>query len=280
MNNLSQTAVLMRISMGLPGQQRQDTETTADVNREKHLGDRAGKWVKELYPPEALAPIKQIHAQASKYHAAVTLPFSEGTGILPAVLIKEYTDKMREFASMIAAQVEGHFLAKYDEWVAWARTQHNGTFDISEYPGVAVIRGKFYFKTEPIPVPDSTHFANTVADLLGTDTASVDARVADAAKEAQQELLRRMIDPVKNMVKVLSSDKPRIFETLVGNVESICKLAPALNLAGDPAIDAFVVEMKKLTQFDADALREQPATRKAVAVKAEDIMKRLSGYNL
>jgi hypothetical protein len=262
----------------MPGEHRQDAEVTSDVKRDKHLGEHSGKWVKALYPAEALAPIKKIAGEAASYHAAVTLPFDRGTGILPAVLIMEYTDKMRNFKGQIDNLVETHFLAKRDDWIAWARTQHNGSFDLSLYPEVAELRQKFYFRTEPIPVPDSAHFANTVASLLGTDTESVDARVADAAKEAQQELLRRMIDPVANMVKVLSSDKPRIFDTLVSNVDEICRLAPALNLAGDPAIDSFVADMKKLTQFKADDLRELPQVRKATAVKAEEIAKRLSGY--
>lgn len=280
MNTLSQNAVLMRLSIGMPGEHRQDNEVTKEVKSEKHLGDQSGKWVKALYPAEALAPIKKIAGEAARYHEAVTLPFDRGTGILPSVLIVEYCDKMRNLKGQIDNLVESHFLANRDKWIDWARTQHNGSFDLSLYPEVKELREKFYFRTEPIPVPDSTHFANTVANLLGTDTASVDARVSDAAKEAQQELLRRMIEPVKNMAKVLASDKPRIFDTLVSNVSEICRLAPALNLAGDPAIDAFVADMKALTAHKADDLREHASVRKATAAKAEAMMQRLSGYKL
>lgn len=52
--NLKERAVLMRFSAGLPGEQRQDQGVTADVKRDKQLGERAGKWEKFLYPPEAL----------------------------------------------------------------------------------------------------------------------------------------------------------------------------------------------------------------------------------
>lgn len=270
----------MRLSIGMPGEHRQDNQVTAEVKSEKHLGDKSGKWVKALYPAEALKPIKTLAGEAARYHDALTLPFDRGTGILPAALIMEYTEKMRTFKGQIEFHIENHFLAKRDEWIAWARTQHNGSFDLSLYPEVAELRRKFYFKTEPIPVPDSTHFENTVSSLLGMDAASVDERVADAAKDAQQELLRRMIDPVKNMATVLSSDKPRIFDTLVSNVEEICRLAPALNLSGDPKIDAFVVDMKKLTAFKPDELREQAPIRKATAVAAEEMLKRLAGYKL
>lgn len=280
MNSLSHKAVLMRLSIGMPGEHRQDNQVTAEVKSEKHLGDKSGKWVKSLYPTEALAPIKKLCGEAARYHDALTLPFDRGTGILPAALIVEYGDKMRAFKGQIEHLVESHFLAKRDDWIAWARTQHNGSFDLSLYPEVAQLREKFYFKTEPIPVPDSAHFENTVSSLLGMDCASVDARVEDAAKEAQQELLRRMIAPVANMVKVLSSDKPRIFDTLVSNVDEICRLAPALNLSGDPKIDEFCAEMKRLTTFKADDLRENATARKATAVKAEEMMKRLAGYSL
>jgi len=280
MNTLKENAVLMRLSLGLPGEQRQDRTLTEEVKVSHSLGAKAGRWEKFLYPPEALKPIKELDGKARAYHNAVTLPFDSGVGILPAVLIMEYGDRMRGFASQRAHLVASHFLAKYDEWVNWARTQHNGTFDPEMYPGASVIADKFYFRTEPLPIPDGAHFASTVASLLGTDTDSVNQRVAEASKEAQRELLRRMVEPVAHMAKKLSEDSPRIFDTLISNIEDIARLAPALNLSGDPAIDSFVKDMKALTVVKADTLRESKPARTMHAQKAAEVLQRLSGYKL
>ena len=281
MSELKNRAVLMRLNIGMPGENRQDTDLSEKVKAEHALGQKAGKWIKQLYPPVALEPIKKLDNEARAYHGAVTLPFDNGIGILPAALIMEYSEKMKEFASRRAHLVDTHFLARYAEWVEWARVNHNGTFDESLYPGADEVREKFYFKTEPIPVPDSKHFETNVASLLGVDTDSVDARVADAEKKGQAELLKRMIGPVKHMVDTLKKDAPRIFDTLTGNIAEIADLAPKLNITGDAAIDGFAAELKTLTRWHSDVLRNSgKATRDEARAAAERVLEKLNGYKL
>lgn len=303
MSTLKERAVLMRISLGLPGEQRQDRELTEDVKREKELGTRSGKWEKFLYPPEALKSIKKKQTEARDYHNSVTLPFDNGVGILPAALIKEYGDRMRQFKGEIENLVEVDFLSHPEQWIQWARKEHNGTFNPDNYPGCKeaepvvaaaagdniafdaeqfrkAMRPKFYFRNEPLPVPDSCHFANTVASLLGTDLESVDLRVRDAAAEAQKELFKRILAPVKHMADTLSKDKPRIFDTLIGNIREICKIAPALNLADDPELNKLVKDCEILTRYNPDDLRENETMRTEARKAAEAMVAKLSGYKL
>lgn len=290
-NQLAEKAVLMRLSIGLPGENRQDKPLSDAVKSEHRLGAAAGKWVKQLYPPEALEPIKKLDNEARAYFDSVTLPFDKGIGILPAGLIVECGDKMREFAGRRAVLVTDHFLAKFDSWVDWARAEHNGTFDPELYDYQKASES-FYFKTCPLPVPDSGHFASTVSSLLGLDAESVNVRVADAVTEAQRELMRRMIDPVKAMAAKLT-EQPKLDkatglpkddivfrDSLVGNVKEIVALAPKLNIAGDPAIDSFVKEMEALTVYSPKDLREDKGLRSAAAETAAAVLKRLEGYKL
>ena len=65
---LAERAVLMRLSIGLPGEARQDSGLTDDVKREHALGSGAGKWIKSLFPPEALQKIKKLDNEARAYH--------------------------------------------------------------------------------------------------------------------------------------------------------------------------------------------------------------------
>lgn len=279
-------AVLMRLSIGLPGENRQDRDITEKTKSAEHLGTNAGKWIKNLFPPEALAPLKKLDGEARAYHAAVTLPFDAGVGILPAALILEYAERMREFASKRQNLIQAHFVPKYPEFIEWARKEHNGSFDASLYPAVETMLEKFYFKTEPLPVPDAVHFENTVASLLGTDVDSVNARVQDATKEAQRELLRRMIEPVKAMAAKLAEkpkegkESPIFRDTLVTNLREIVDLAPKLNITGDAQIDAFVAEMKPLVAVGPQELRENASVRGYAASKAAEVLKKLEGYSL
>lgn len=276
----------MRMSAGMPGKSRKDRKLSDSVKSEHGLGHNSGSWVKNRFPDWALEKIEKVVTKAREYHAAVTLPFDAGIGILPAPLIMEYGDRMRQFAGEFRNLCETDFKARYPEMIEWAKVEHNGTFDASDYPDIEEVMQSFYFKTEPLPVPDAAHFEGTVKSLLGVDTEGVNVRVADAMQEAQRELMRRLIEPVRAMaVKLNEAPKegkecPTFRDTLVGNVKEIAKLAPKLNIAGDPAIDAFVKEIERLAANSPDHLRKSNVTRKAVADDATAVLKKLEGYKI
>lgn len=278
MSQLTKRAVLMRLRLGMPGEFRQDKTFTSEVKEEHNLGDKAGKWIKHLYPPEALEKIKELDNKARKFHLAVTLPFDSGIGILPAVLIKEYSDRMRDFRAKRDNLVESTFIAKYPQFIEWARQNHNGTFDESLYPEADEIRKQFIFQTEPLPVPDVQHFETNVKQLVGLDADSVNIRIEDATREAQKELLKRMLEPVANMAKMLKKEKPIIFDTLVTNIADIAKLAPAMNLMDDPEIVRLASLMESLADVKPDDLRKKTKVRDEKQRAAEELMQRLSGY--
>lgn len=283
---LAERAVLMRMSTGLPGKNRKDRTLTENVKSEHKLGQRSGSWVKHRWPDWALAPLEKLVNEARAYHAAVTLPFDAGIGILPAALIMEYGDRMRGYRGRFESLRDSHFKAKYPEMIEWAKIEHNGTFDASDYPEIEQLMECFYFKTEPLPVPDAAHFEGTMKSLLGVDAAGVDMRVADAMQEAQKELMRRLIEPVRAMAVKLAEqpkegkDSPVFRDTLVSNLQDIAKLAPKLNIAGDAQIDVFVKEIEKLTTYQPSELRESTVTRTIAQKQALETLKRLEGYRL
>src|SRR6267142_1462705 len=258
---LAERAVLMRLTAVLPGKSRKDRNLTENVKTEHGLGRASGAWIKQRWPDWALAPLEKLVNEARTYHLAVTLPFDAGIGILPAALIMEYSDRMRDFRSRFDNLRDSHFKVKYPEMIEWAKAEHNGTFDASDYPEVEELMASFYFATEPLPV-------------------------ADAMQEAQRELMRRLIDPVKAMaVKLAEQPKegkasPVFRDTLIENIKTIAGLAPKLNIAGDPQIDVFVSEITKLTRFEPDTLRKSVQTREDVRREAEATLAKLTAYKL
>jgi hypothetical protein len=274
----------MRVSIGLPGKHRKDKQLSATVKVEHSLGQGAGKWIKDKYPDWALEPLEKVATEAREYHAQVTLPFDAGIGILPAGLIVEYGERMAVFRDRFDALIKSHFEPKYPQMVDWARVEHNGTFDEADYPEVAKLVKKFYFRTEPVPVPDADHYEDGIKSLLGVDADSVNLRVSDAMVEAQKELMRRLIEPVRAMaVKLAEQPKegkqcPVFRDTLIGNVMEIAAIAPKLNIAGDADIDAFVKEVEGLTRYTPDGLRKSGVDRSAAASAAADVTKRMEAY--
>lgn len=307
---LAERAVLMRLSVGLPGQHRKDKKTTEEVKAARALGSEAGKWITDLWPEYALAAVKTLQNEARAYHDKVTFPFGSrsdednqsatsaiaGIGILPAALIEEYKGKMADFRNRLEGLVHT-FVNSGEEWIAWARAQHNGTFNPKNYPGasdagfdsetfVEKMRKKFYLVTEPLPIPGAEQFTEAVTALLGVDVEGVNVRVRDAGHEAQRELMRRLIEPVKAMAVKLAEqpkegkDTPVFRDTLIGNLKEIVELAPKLNLSDDPHIEKFVKELQGLTNYAPEVLRKDGATREEAARKARETLARLEGYKL
>lgn len=234
-----------------------------------------------------------------------------GIGILPAAMIKEYGDKMRAFKQELEPLIEA-FYQNAQGWVDWAANEHNGTFDPRNYPGCSkdestgtwvvdaaefrkVMSKKFGMRSEPLPVPDAEQFTASVSELLGTDADSVNLRVADATVGAQRELMRRLIDPVSHMAHTLAgkacpcsacggrqSKSGNFKDSLVTNVRDVANLASKLNIAGDPAVDAFAKEMQALATVNVDDLREKgkSAVKAQVAENAQALLAKLSHYKI
>jgi hypothetical protein len=290
---LGERAVLMRLSVGLPGKSRKDKALTGDIQSEHQLGRESGAWVKAKYPKWALEPLEKLVGEARQYHARVTLPFDAGIAILPAGLIEEYTETMREYAGKFHGLSSSHFVARYPEMVEWARSEHNGTFDASDYPPVEELLECFTFKAEATPIPGEDHYAEGIKALLGVDSASVDIRINDAAVEGQRELLKRMIQPVQHMASKLAgavcfcaackgkapaSDKFK--DTLVENLKEIAGLAPKLNIGGDAQIDAFAREIAGLAEYRPDVLRQADSVRDCAQKQAAALLAKMNGYKL
>ena len=305
----------MRLGIGLPGEHRQDPDMSSAVKTEHQLGGDAGRWIKQLYPPDALKEVKALDNKARALHDLLTLKWDTGIGILPAGLIAEYGDQIRQFKGEREVLVE-KFLAHPEVFIEWAIAQHNGTFDPDQYPGCGKIenqvdpvgrkvigdyfldvgewqnrmRKKFYFGAEPLPVPAGTHYTDTIAALLGTDVESTDRRVREAQVQAQQELLERLLAPVIAMARKLA-EKPKekkngktaediVFrDSLVGNIREIANLAPKLNLAGDAKLDQLIAEVERLSAVDPGTLRDNKGVRSEVQKQADELAKRLAAYS-
>ena len=177
-------AMLVRLSIGLPGNGRKDKPLTAEVTAQHQLTGNAGRWVKSLYPPEAFAPITEKAGEARTYHYANTLPWmDDGQRILPVTHYTEFTKAMRGFRVKFNDLAENHFLSQLPKWEAMARAMHNGTFRPEDYLSVGKLRDKFSFRVgfDPIPSGDDFRVFITSGDLDAIK-ADMDARLNQAVR--------------------------------------------------------------------------------------------------
>ena len=275
---LQESAVLARFSAGMPGEARQDKKMTEEVKADKGMGKDAGRWVKRLYPAEALEAIRKVVGEARTKHYELTLPWDDsGYRILPTTTYLDYTQAMRKFHQEFDA-AKAEFEAKWDSWVAWAKVEHNGSFNPANYDRNKAIR-MFKFATDFNPVPEGGDFrVQLQGDDVETMKKELDERMTETLAIAQAELWERLATPVRAMVDRLSEPDKIFRDSLVENLENIVALVPKLNIAGDDKLSGFAKECgDKLLKYSASTLRDSPAVRAATAKDADEILKRLEG---
>lgn len=279
MQAIQYKALLVKLSLSLPGNSRKDGSITAETIQRHNLGQKAGRWLKQIFPDEAIEPLTQITGEIRTWHYEHTLPWSdEGQRLLPCAMHSEYTDEMRAFRRRYES-ARDTFLGNLDQWVQWAREAHNGTFD----PGLYVkerLEKKFAMKVEILPVPSGDQLPWFARD----DAEETNQRIEQAVQEAQADLWHRLASPLQAMVSKLSEPdrkdgKAPIFrDSLVTNIRDIVALVPKLDIGADPQLSEFAAQAKALATPSPDQLRESKTTREETAKRAADILARMAGY--
>jgi hypothetical protein len=278
--SIANRALLVNLSISLPGNSRKDKKLTGEVLAERNMGNSAGKWLKQIYPDEALEPLMKLQGAARVYSYSKTLPWKdEGWRILPTTITFEYMKGIREFRAQFE-QSTRDFIRRYDEWIQWGQNNHNGNFNPADYPGAHVIQQKFGFRIQTQPIPSSGHFLFEAADEeLKQAQSELDDRVNDAVKEAQKDLFRRLQEPIAHMAEKLKVEGATFHGSLVGNIQKIVDIIPALNITGDKEIERFRIEIEKtLAKESPDILRTNKLHRADIAKQAQEMAEKLAGY--
>lgn len=271
---LNERALLVKLSLSMPGNSRKDASITAETILRHAMQGKAGRWLKQIFPDEAIEPLTKLTGEIRTWHYEHTLPWTdEGYRILPSAMHAEYTDAMRTFRSRYEA-ARDVFLSKLDQWVSWARQAHNGTFDASLYQSHKLAK-KFGFECDFNPVPCSGDFRVAIDDETAK---ALDERVALAELQAQSDLWTRLADPLRAMVDRLGNPDAIFRDSLISNVRDIVALIPKLDLQHDAKLAAFAMEASALATAEPETLRTSKSTRADTAKRAAEILERMSGY--
>lgn len=277
---IEEKAMLVKFSVSMPGKTRKDKNLTALMQERENLGKNSGKWIKLLWPEEAHEPMEKVATEARTFHYERTLPWTdEGYRILPTLAHTEYTVAMKKFRADFDAAAET-FVARLEEWIAWARIEHNGTFNADNYPPAQKLRAKCGMSAEFTPIPCAADFRVQLADdELAAMTASLDARVSEAVQEAHADLWQRLVAPLQAMAEKLKDPKAIFRDSLVGNLKEITSLIPMLNLQADEQLSTFAAEVEtQLATLKPQDLRDDAKARTEAQRRAAEILAKMAAY--
>jgi hypothetical protein len=276
MSNKAIEAVLVRLNISIFPNTRQDPAITDEVRARKSLGIGAGKWIKHMFPVEAFDPIRKIGGEARRKHYDQTLPWEDNNRLLTVAARSKYHEGIDEFRAAFD-EAAAAFLTDYDNWLNQARIMHGKTFNEVEYPLARDMKSHFGFAIEYYPVPHSSHFimkgvAQKAVDEMRLD---LESRNQTRLQEAVRDTWRRLMDPIQKIADTLSSPDSIFRDTLVGNVNDIVDLVPALNVTGDHQLVAFANDIKtRFASLDPQILRNDNAVRKDTAAAARAMLER------
>ena len=267
-------AVLVKLSISIFPNTRQDRDITEDVKTRKALGSGAGKWVKYKLPDECLTAIRKFCGEVRQFHYNHTTPWDEGARLLSGKVNEKYSQRMAEFKSEFDALVE-EFIGQYPNWVEHARIMHANTFEPSDYPSKDHVKSLFAFGYECFPVPKPEHFNSDMKELYGQALVTLtEKKIGEAVSDTWDRLMK----PVFAMAEKLSSPDAIFRDTLVENVKEMVELVPSLNLTEDPKLVAAAKLIEQqLASLDVNALRENKVVRADTAKKAAELAARFGG---
>ncbi len=254
---------------------RTDRGITADVIRRTSAETDAGRWVSRLWPKEALDPINQHDSATRKLHQGLTLPWLDNSKrILPTAAFHDYMDIMRQRKPEREQLVKTHFLDDFHGWVQKARLLRGTAFNSAEYPDYHSAVASFSFKIEAEPVPHRDDFRVTLAaGDMDEIQAGLEDRLATAARIARNDLLARITEPLVRIVERLSDPDAKFRDSLIGNLQSVVRSIPGLNVTADPEIETVRRQLEAtLCKLDPDTLRESTSGRTRAASTANQIL--------
>lgn len=264
-------AVLAELSFRGFGNTKEDKHVTEDTKDRLGLTNKkAGKWQKFLLPPAALKRIVEMQGAARREHDLLTLKWSKGMGMLAINGREAYEQRMERCRTRWREAVDDFCAAYAGTHIPAAREMLGSTFNMADYPPADRIRSCFSFTYTIFPVPDASHFDARLREIYsGQLQTEVDRRVG----EAVAELWTRLLDPVHKMAQRLNDPEAVFRDSLVGNINEIVQIMPALNLTGDDRISEATRRIsEELANLDPAKLRKDGAIRARVATAANNII--------
>ena len=277
--DISSKAMLADLRISRWTARKTDKKASAEVAKNNNVQTNSGRYYKSLIEGDALTAINKVADAARAYHYRMTLPWSDaGPRVLSSLAYFDYMQTMQDFGVQFDAAVNA-LVQDYPLYRQEAKRLLGNLFDDADYPMPSQIPDLFGLRVRVSPLP----MANDFRVELGDDvTEAVRAEIEQHTRETVQQSVNDAYQRIRKVVSAyvdrLSDPNNRFRDSLVENARDLVEVLPALNFTGDPQLTAFADELRdRLTQYEPDDLRNDPAARTKAATAARDIDARLAG---
>jgi len=297
--SIASKTMLAAIELGLPRQGTQLKIEATKIEQENHAEkgsvrppsitffkkevlnpDKGKKWLEV----DGLAALKEFQNEYKQaVYALARYPYSAGLYLAPAPVIDDLV-KLKEKYEGKLAEVWMHWADKeYPEWADTAPQRMGAFYDASDFPTLAECQKRFRAELVLIPLAEKEQVARIA--LISPKSQALLMEHADAtSKQAMAELHKQIwsdfMKPLQQVVTVFEKDKPKIYDTLLGNLMSMVNLIPSYKeLCQDPELEAAAAAAKDVfSKMTTDDLRASDEARKLALFQAKDLIAKVTPF--
>lgn len=276
--SLADKAILVKLSISRYAARVQDNESREVVSTQHNSSPEAYSVTKRLLNPknEIVAKVTTTINQIKRYHRDNTVPWDyDGTGVIRSTKYPKYAQQMRQlFAEYHNAinQFTSEFIKLKDEAKAFLGSGYNE----DDYPSLGELTQKFKIDLEVLPVPQSGDFrVDLPAETMEEISKNIESKEQEKMKNMAQVLAKRVYEPIKHVVEILSNDQ-KIYGSLLENVEKIIDAIPDLNVTEDTSLNDIRQEIEeKLLNIPIDEIRGSDYVKGEAKETAKELAKKI-----
>lgn len=262
-----------------------DKELTAEVESDKNTEHKRLSVRKRIMQGKELNACLTTAQALRKEFETLSLPwFDGGFRLIPSVKFietKQALDKRIEAFDTAVAD----FLRCYDSIIARDRIALGATFNASDYPSQAELRGKFSARLECSPLPIANkdwRVAGIDSQIAATIAKQVEEQTEQRLAVGKAELLNRAKEEIKHLAERLADAEKRFKENSIANVIDAANAIEGLNVTEDGKLSKLSKEIAgSFGKLNADGIREDKQQRETALETCQaalaDIEKTMDG---
>lgn len=274
MTDLSQRAVLVKLSVSQWTARKYDKQVTREVADSHGVQSGAGRYNKVLIESAEIKKVAKAANAARSYFYANTLPWSDEYRIRPTQGYLEFMSGLGECKAEFENKVVD-FCGMYSDLQTKARLTLKGMYNPADYPPPETLSKKFDFSVSVLPLAGAQDFRIDLSkEQVEKIGAHLEKQNAKAVRAAMRTAWTRLHDAVTHMADKLNGEKTVFRNSLVDNLEELTKVLPVLNITNDPELTKVCDKIRyTLCSYDPERLRKDDLARNKTGKRARKISK-------
>jgi len=276
---LADSATLVSLEIGQLGLSKKDTDLTNKAHAAAGITDtRAGYYRKFKIDRSSIMSISKSANSARLYHRMLTVPWGyDRYRLLPATLLMKYTKKIKNYKMEFLSHVDD-LAVRWPYILNQAQIRLGPAYNKNEYPTANEVKSFYKFQIHFKPIPQDDHFILQVEEkTLKEMKNNLNNEQFKNIEDATANLWHRLYEVVDRMATRLDEENPKIFKTLITNIEDLTKILPELNIANNPVLTDMSNDVKnRLCMFTPGQLKKDSRAKDTTAKAAKEIRNKMN----